>query len=306
MDRRHSLQIFHSLEEYRSSKYGLSRSGTAVTLGKFDGVHIGHRKLIHEITQYSKEHGLNSVVFAIEMNDGSILSHEERAGYLKSLGIDILIECPFTTRFMSMSPEEFIRTILADTLHARYAAVGTDFVFGHNRAGDASLLKDISAGYGCGTVIHEKERYQGSDVSSTRIRQALGTGDMPLVNALLGRPYPVCGTVSHGRHIGTTIGVPTVNIPLEEGKILPPDGVYASITHLPDHSVRKGLTNIGKRPTVGGTVRRSETTLFDFHADLYGASIRHELIRFLRPEIKFSSLEELKKQIRADRKEAWG
>ncbi len=277
-----------------------------MTLGKFDGIHTGHRKLVQNIVSYAQSHHLTSVVFAIEVDRDAILSHEERALYLESLGVDVLVECPFSRQFMHLNPEAFVRTILEETLHTRYAAVGTDFVFGHNREGNASDLQAICETYGCRTLILEKERYQGEDVSSTRVREALGKGDMELAEALLGRPYPICGTVEHGAHIGTGIGIPTVNLALDAHKILPPDGVYASITTLPDHSVRRGLTDIGTRPTVGGGTRRAETTLMDFHSDLYGSWISHELLRFIRPETKFSSLDDLKNQIQKDRRAAWG
>ena len=300
------MRVFHGLEEYKGSDLSGRKEGSAVTLGKFDGIHIGHRKLVLDIVRYAQRHHLTSVVFAIEVDRDSILSHEERALYLESLGADVLIECPFSRQFMSLRPADFVRTILEDTLHTRYAAVGTDFVFGHNREGNASDLQAICEDYGCRTVILEKERFQGEDVSSTRVRDALRKGDMELTESLLGRPYPICGTVEHGAHIGTGIGIPTVNLALDPRKILPPDGVYASITTLPDHSVRKGLTDIGTRPTVGGGTRRAETTLIDFHADLYGAWISHELIRYIRPETKFSSLDDLKNQIQKDRKAAWG
>ncbi len=300
------MRIFHTIEEYKSSDLSGENAGSAVTLGKFDGIHTGHRKLVRNIVRYAQSHQLASVVFAIEVDQDAVLSHEERALYLESLGVDVLVECPFSREFMNLHPAEFVRTILEDTLHTRYAAVGTDFVFGHNREGNACDLQAICERYGCRTVILEKERFQGEDVSSTRVREALRKGDMELVESLLGRPYPILGTVEHGAHIGTGIGIPTVNLALDPHKILPPDGVYASITTLPDHSVRKGLTDIGTRPTVGGGARRAETTLMDFHSDLYGARISHALLRFIRPETKFSGLDELKKQIQKDRKTAWG
>ena len=300
------MKIFHNIEEYRKSDYYNGAAKSVVTLGKFDGVHIGHQKLIREITSKADKHGMISVVFAIEINDGFLLTHEERAAYLESLGVEVLLECPFSREFMSMLPEEFIRSVLSDTLHARYAAVGTDFLFGHNRMGDATTLRLLGESYGFRTLILEKECYAQEEVSSTRVRSAVRNGDMELTSALLGRPYPVMGKVRHGRHIGATIGYPTVNQALEEGKVLPPDGVYASVTTLPDFTTRKGLTNIGIRPTVGGTTRRAETTLLDFHSDLYGATICLDLLRFIRPETKFSSLEELEEQISRDQKAAWG
>ena len=300
------MRIFRNIEEYRHSELFTASKESAVTLGKFDGVHTGHVKLIREITDCAKAQGLTGIVFTIEMNDGFLLTREERASFLESLGVDVLLECPFSKEFMSLLPEEFVRTVLCDTLHVRYTAVGSDFAFGHNRVGDAGTLQALGEACGFMTRILEKERYRNEDVSSTRVRKAVVDGDMELVRALLGRPYPVMGIVRHGRHIGTSIGYPTVNLALEEGKILPPDGVYASLTKLPDSTTKKGLTNIGIRPTVGGSTRRAETTLLDFHSDLYGDLICLELLKFIRPETKFSSLEELEAQIGRDRREAWG
>ena len=301
------MKIFHGIDEYRSSScYQTEKTRSTVTLGKFDGVHIGHRKLIKDITNQALRKGFSSVVFAIEMPGGSVLSHEERALYLESLGVDILIECPFSKEFMSMSPEEFVREVLSDTLRTAYVCVGHDFAFGHERKGDPAALRELGDRYGFQTMVLKKERRRGEDVSSTRVRGALEKGDMPLVQELLGRPYPILGTVRHGRHIGTGIGFPTVNLIPEEGKVLPPDGVYASVTVLPGGTSRKGLTNVGMQPTVGGNRRRVETTLFDFHDDLYGKQIRHELLRFIRPVTKFSGLDELKAQIQKDRTDAWG
>jgi len=300
------LKIFHSIEEYRASELSRGEAGSAVTLGKFDGIHIGHQKLIRDIVSRAGASGLTSIVFAIEMKDGAILSHEERAEYLESMGVDVLLECPFSESLMKMRAPEFARTVLFGALHAVYAAVGPDFAFGHHREGNAEGLAELGAAAGCQTRILEKERFDGADVSSTRVREALRKADMELAAKLLGRPYPITGIVRHGRHIGTGIGFPTVNILPEEGKILPPDGVYASVTMLPGKIVRKGLTNVGIRPTVGGRERRAETTLFDFDSDLYGERISHALTRFIRPEKKFASLEALKEQIGKDAEAARG
>lgn len=296
------MQVFHSLEEYKES--GVCKIPGAVTLGKFDGVHIGHQKLIRKIMDFAHANSISSIVFAIEIQDRPILSHEERAVYLESLGVDILVECPFSREFMSMRAETFAREVLSETMHASYVCVGTDFGFGCRREGTASMLADLGRQYGFQVEIAAKERLFQEDVSSSRVRKALAKGDMKLANALLGRPYPVMGIVQHGRHLGTGIGVPTVNVHPGANKILPPDGVYASCTRLPDQTIRTGITNLGIRPTVGGKTRKAETTLFDFQADLYGQTIQTDLLDYLRPEHKFSSLDELKSQIGRDRESA--
>jgi riboflavin kinase/FMN adenylyltransferase len=294
------LKLFHSLEEYREYADAHGRERTALTFGKFDGIHIGHKKLICQITDHARALSLKSAVIAIEINPNTILSHEERADYLESLGVDILIECPFTDKFRSTSAEDFIRGILCDTMHAAFVCAAQDLSFGHDRQGDAATLEQAGCRFGFQTKILEMEPFHGMAVSSTRVREALKEGDMELVRELLGRPYPVMGTVRHGRHIGTGIGIPTVNVHPAPEKLLPPDGVYASITHLPGKVVKKGITNIGVRPTVNGKTRKAETTLFDYHEDLYGQTITSELLCFLRPERKFSGLESLKAQIEKD------
>lgn len=298
------MKIFHSIEEYSAFEAKAGMVPAAAALGKFDGVHIGHTKLIRLMTDHSRDHELASLVFAIEMNGKSILSHEERAEYLQSLGVDLLVECPFTEQFMRMGAEDFIRNILVKTLHASCVFVGNDFAFGHGREGTVSLLQQMEEKYAYQAVIVKKAQLYGKDVSSTRVRHALDKGDMELVADLLGRPYPVTGKVMHGHHVGTGIGIPTINVHPSEKKLLPPDGVYASVTHLPDRSRRLGITNVGIRPTVGGKTRKAETTMFDYHSDLYGETVTNDLLRFLRPEQRFSSLDELKEQIGKDREHA--
>ena len=298
------MRRYGSIEEYRASDDGRAALPCAVSLGKFDGIHIGHARLIRLICEKASAGNILSMVFAIVMKDDSILSREERAYSLEALGVDVLVECPFSPDFMSMSPSSFVRNVLMDVLHARFVCVGSDFAFGYNREGNARILKDLCGQYGCETEIVQKEQLHGEDVSSTRVRLALAQGDMKLVEALMGRPYPIRGEVVHGRHLGTHIGFPTLNVYPAKGKLLPPDGVYASVTSLPDQTERYGLTNLGMRPTVGGSRRRAETTLFDYDADLYGAIITTNLLLYLRPEKKFSGLDDLKAQIREDERMA--
>ena len=293
------MRIYHSLEEYVADRDPVKKS--CVALGKFDGLHRGHLKLIRRVLDAAASEDTQSVLFAIEVNSDGILSHEERARILDDLGMDVLIECPFSRSFMEMTPEQFIETILSDTLHASYVAVGTDYRFGHNRSGDALVLQYSGPSFGYSTDIVEKETYLSEEISSSRVRDALSAGDMELVRALLGREYRISGIVQHGRHIGTSIGMPTVNLTPPEDKILPGDGVYVSMTELPDGTRFKGLTNIGFRPTVRGTHRTIETTLLDYSGNLYGSGITVSPVHFLRNEIRFDSLEELKAQIEKDK-----
>ncbi len=298
------MKVFHGLEEYRN-RYGEDYSHRcAVTLGKFDSIHIGHQKLIQSVINRARSEHLESVIFAIEGRGSILFSSAERSEYLESLGADILIECPFTQEFKNLSPAGFVHGVLADTLHAVYVAVGCDYVFGHNREGDVWTLKRLGESFGFETEIFEKEQYLGMDVSSSRIRRAVEEGKMELAEAMLGRPYCIAGEVIHGRHLGSTVNMPTANVNPAQHKILPPDGVYASVTKLEDQRMVAGVTNFGFRPTVNGRIRRAETLLFHFNENIYGTRISTSLIRFIRPETKFSDLGALREQVSTDSRKA--
>jgi len=281
---------------------------TALTLGKFDGVHLGHQKLMRRINAYRDgKPGTASAVFSINPgNEPRILTTDEQKDVIEDLGMDVFIRCPFVPEISRMSPEQFVREILIQRLHAVFIAVGTDFRFAYRRQGDAGFLKENEKRFGFQVEVIEKETYQGREISSSYIREALREGDVALAGTLMGRPYSIEGTVTHGRHLGTRIGMPTANIIPEPDKVLPLYGVYVSGTFL-DGKAYAGVTNVGVKPTVDGSFAGAETYLFDFgkenrfgsHAnDLYGKKIRVELAAHLRPERKFASLEELKAQIR--------
>ncbi len=294
------MRIYHCLNEYRQSEDFALKKASSATIGKFDGIHIGHRKMICQSIDLAKSKNINSVVLAIGVNNGSLLSCSERADYLETLGVDILVECPLTKELMTTGPEDFVRNILCDTLHIDCVFVGADFSFGYKREGNARMLKEMGMSFGFETDILEKECYMGEEVSSTRVREALLDGDMELVTKLLGRPYPIQGIVQQGKHLGRTIGFPTINLLPDKSKILPPNGVYASYTYRKGQPRRMGVSNVGLRPTVSGTGCNCETTLLDFHDDIYGEEVRVELISFIRPEIKFPDVMSLKEQIAQD------
>lgn len=287
------MKYFHGTTQFRIEE------ASAVTLGKFDGVHRGHQKLMRHIKSLETE-DVKSVCFALNGHRKNlILTEEEQRSVVERMGISYFIECPFVPEISGMAPEQFVKEILVDRLHAKYIAVGTDFRFGYKRAGDAQFLKRLESCYGFRVDILEKERYGEREISSTYIREALEQGDMELAAELLGRPFSVSGKVMHGRHFGRTLGMPTVNLVPPEEKLLPPNGVYASRTWIRDVSY-PGVTNIGYKPTVGGDFRGVETYLFDVDMDLYGVDIVTELYCFERPEQKFSSAEELKAQMHRD------
>lgn len=278
----------------------LIQEHTAVTLGKFDGVHKGHQKLIRQILNLRKD-GLKSVVFTT--NPGKrqlLLSEEEQKEVLRRQGVDYVIRCPFIPQISHMEPEEFIDRILIRQLHAKQIVVGTDFHFGYQRRGDCDLLIKLQEKYDYQVIVMEKEKRQNREISSTYIREALERGDIVLVNELLGYHFPIIGEVKHGRKVGRTLGMPTTNLIPSDEKLLPPNGVYVSKTVI-DRKEYAGITNIGYKPTVGKTAFRGvETYLFHFDQYLYGKKIEVQLYQYVRPEKKFQSLEELTERMKVD------
>lgn len=273
------------------------REETAVTLGKFDGLHLGHQQLLQRILD---KDGLKSLMFTVSSDrPGQLLTVEEKQDMLEKRGLSYLIDCPFTPELSGMEAEDFVREVLVNRLHAKYIAVGSDFRFGHKRGGDASLLMRLQKKYGFCTEVIEKKTYAGEVISSTYVRKSLSVGNMELVRNLLGYPYFVTGEVLHGRKIGRTLGMPTTNLIPTIKKALPPNGVYVSRTQI-GGDVFRGVTNIGRKPTVGSDLMGVETYLFDFEGDLYGKTITVELLKYRRPEIKFDSVEALRAQMQRD------
>lgn len=277
---------------------------TAISLGKFDGLHQGHQTLLRRILK-KKEAGLAATIFTFDFGQRpSLMTAAERREMLMKENIDYLLECPFVPEISHMNPQTFVREILVGRLHVKYLAVGTDFHFGYQRKGDYRLLQRMSTEYGFQVEVVEKACYHGREISSTCIREELSRGNIQMVNQLLGYAYSVTGEVLHGNKIGRTLGMPTTNQRPDPEKLLPPSGVYATRTMV-DGELFDGITNIGYKPTVGGeTMRGVETYLFGLDRNLYGQQITVRFYGFERPERKFDSLEELKAQIEKD--VAWG
>ncbi|MDO4633403.1 MAG: bifunctional riboflavin kinase/FAD synthetase [Eubacteriales bacterium] len=273
---------------------------TAITLGKFDGLHRGHQQLISRVCAKEKE-GLASVVITIwpDPQADALLTLGEKKDRLKKLGVSWWIDCPFLPEIAHMPPEEFVSEILVKRFRAKYITVGSDFCFGYQRRGNVELLKKLQTKLGYQLEVVEKEMYQDRVISSTYVREALSRGEMELVAELLGYPYSVQGEVLHGRRIGRTLGMPTTNLIPSVHKLLPPNGVYATKT-LWNGEIYEGVTNIGFKPTIGELFRGVETYLFDFDEDLYGQTIEVQLHGFERPEQKFDSIDELKEQMHRD------
>ena len=280
---------------------------SCITLGKFDGLHRGHQKLIERIKE-KRGKNCKAVVFTFDVSPKSyilhtppkyLLTYEERRELAENLGVDILAECPFTEELMHMEPEAFVKEYLVDRLHGEYLAVGPDFRFGYQRKGTPQLLKELGEKYGFRTEILEKEKYKDKDISSTYIREELDQGHIEEVNQLLGYPYFTKGEIVHGRQLGRTIGIPTANLIPPSEKKLPPNGVYITESMIQGKTYQ-GITNVGYKPTVKENFLGVETYLFSCNADLYGQEAEVKFYRYLRPEIKFSSLEELKNQMMKD------
>ncbi len=287
--------------------------GTCVALGNFDGIHLGHRRIIEKCALIAKEEGLLSLVWSFRRHPehilkgnftvGNVISPQDKREILRELGIDQVLLEDFE-RVRDYSPQEFCKKILLDTLSAKHVFCGFNFRFGKGGAGDAAFLEEYLKPFGVKVYVEAPVLMEGEAISSTRIRAHLKNGEMKEANALLGRPYSIRFPVLHGKHLGTRIGFPTINQAFPEEYVVPKKGVYAVRMYF-DGKFYNGVCNVGSRPTVDqDDVILAETHLFDFSSDLYGKNVRVEFFAFLRPETKFSSLEELTRQITRDRENA--
>ncbi len=281
---------------------------TALTIGKFDGVHIGHRILLDKVLA-AKNQGCIPTVFSFDMLPANFLKHQqvpliltetEKEEVLGKLGMERYVLFPFQKKTASMEPEQFVKEILVDTMKVKQLFVGTDFRFGRDRKGDVKLLERLSVQYGFFFEAVEKRRYHEAEVSSSRIRDCISKGQMEEVTEMLGMPYQISGKIVHGRSLGHTIGVPTINQTVPEEKIVPRYGVYCARVTLDGISYH-GIANVGCKPTVQKEALCGiETHLFDCTENLYEKVAKTELLSFVRPEQKFVSLEELRLQLLQD------
>lgn len=281
---------------------------SAVTLGKFDGLHRGHQKLIQKICEKKEKFHVKTIVFAFDMNPffrqkglvrKGITTNEERKERLSQVA-DVLVECPFDERISTMTAEDFIEKILVQTFHAKYIVVGTDFRFGFEKKGDVAMLAAYAEKNGYELTVVSKEMFGNREISSTYIREELEKGHLENVNQMLGYPYTISGMVEHGKQLGRTLGFPTLNVHPSDEKMLPPKGVYMTNTFV-DGQIYHGLSNVGFKPTVADEHRMLiETFLFDYNGNAYGKEVRTQLLHYKRPEQKFDSVDELKAQIDTD------
>ncbi len=282
-----------------------------IALGFFDGVHIGHGALLRKTAERARELGVEAAAFTFDRAPKEFVtgvpvplltSVSERAALVREhYGVERTIVAPFDRDMMTMSANDFLEKLLVGRYHAVHLVAGHDYRFGYKNEGTPERLRAWCAEHGLGCDIIPKVELDGVTVSSTHIRSLVEAGEMETAAAFLGHPYAVSGTVKHGKHLGTEALFPTVNLMPEPWRILPRFGVYAVRVLLPDGGTYAGVTNVGVRPTIVDDDRVTiETYLVDFDGDLYGKTIRIEFARYLRPERKFDSMEELHRQIEDD------
>ena len=285
-----------------------TKNGIAITFGKFDGLHVGHKLLIGGIIS-AKEKGYDAVAFSFNVPPSSVVRHEksivlmtngEKEYALEKIGVDYLVEFPFTEEVMHMEAYDFVKQ-LTSKVKVGLIIVGDDFCFGYKRGGNVRLLEELKQEFGYELQIIKKLKSHGEIVSSTKIRESILSGDIDGANELLGYEYFIRGTVGEGRHLGSTIGIPTANIYPRDEKLVPKNGCYASRIKIDGDGEYFGITNIGTNPTVKDNRSISvETNIFDYEGDLYGKNITVSLMKFVREERKFDSVEALKNQINED------
>ncbi len=297
------MQHFRSLEDVRLEDVYL-------TIGSFDGVHLGHKAIIQELTAGARAMGVPAVVLTFFPHPKIVLrgknypfyltSPDEKAAILGDLGVDVVITHPFNRRVANTPAQDFIRQ-LASTFRIRHLQVGYDFALGKNRSGNYALLQELSQELGYTLAQTPPVEVEGDVVSSSRIRFLLGVGQVDLVARLLGRQYTIQGLVEIGDQRGHTLGFPTANLSVWAERILPTAGVYACRVKVRGKTWG-AVTNIGVRPTfeAAPVAPRVETHILDFHEDIYGETIQVAFITRLRAEVKFPSVEDLVRQIQAD------
>jgi riboflavin kinase/FMN adenylyltransferase len=300
------MKIYHNINEFKAVK------NAVVTIGTFDGVHLGHRKIIERLKELADECGGETVILTFFPHPRMILHPEdeslklintihEKAALLEQLGIDHLIITPFSRDFSNQSPEAYIRDVLVNTIGTKKIVIGYDHRFGKDRAGGFDDLLRLSTAYGYDVVEIPEQDINDVAVSSTLIRDALLNGAIELANNFLGYPFFITGKVGRGDQIGRTIGYPTANIMIEETyKLIPDDGIFSAKVIVGGVS-HKGMAYIGSRPTINGITRNIEVNIFDFDTEVYGEEISMQFFNYVRGDVKFDGLEALKVQLAKDR-----
>lgn len=284
-------------------------AASVVILGNFDGIHLGHRTLLHEADQLAGQMGLRRRVItfsphpkqAMGQPDFRLIYSEEQKAMImeETQWVDELILLSFDEKLRTMKPEDFFTEVLLKRYQAKAVVVGYNFHFGVKGSGDTALLQKLCQTYGLQCRVVQKLEIVDESVSSSRIRELLQSGRVEEANLLLGRPYFVEGKVSYGKQLGRKLSMPTINVLMKEERMAPQKGVYISCTHT-EKGIFPSISNMGNNPTVGGESLRMETHILEFSGDLYEQTVRVELLKFVRPEQKFESVQALQKQVALD------
>jgi riboflavin kinase/FMN adenylyltransferase len=303
------MKIYHGIDDFVRLPYAVVTSGT------FDGVHVGHQKILSRIKEIASRNKGETVVITFWPHPRMVLhpedkslklinTFEEKAQLLKQQGIQHLVRIPFTKEFSQLSSEEFIQKILVDTIGTKKLVIGYDHHFGKNREGSFEQLKAAAPRYQFDVEEIPKQEVDHVSVSSTKIRQALEQGDIESANQLLGQPYSISGRVVPGDKIGRLIGFPTANLEIDSPyKLIPSDGIYAVCCRVGESDF-DGMLYIGLRPTINGSKRNIEVNLFDFNRDIYGESIAVNFHLMIRTDMKFNDLDQLREQLLIDKENA--
>ena len=283
---------------------------TVLTIGTFDGVHLGHQKIVERVVTTARQEGLLATVFTFFPHPRMVVQHdkglklihtlEEKKQLLQQLGVDLLVVQPFNEAFAQLTAEEFVSTILVQRLNVKKVIIGYDHRFGRNRTANIDDMRLFGKKYGFAVEEISVQEVDEVSVSSTKIREALNKGDVTTAEHYLGTPYSLTGRVVHGLKLGRTLGYPTANIQVtEDYKLIPKDGEYAVYSHIGGRKVY-GMMSIGKNPTVEGKGASIEVYFFDFNGDLYDQKLTIEFVQYLREEQKFATIDLLKKQLQDD------
>ncbi len=300
------MKVYNSLDEFEKVANGV------ITIGTFDGVHIGHQRIISSLKQLAAEKNGETIVLTLfphprmvlfpDDNDLKLISTiEERIALFEKYGIDHLIVHPFTKEFSRQTATEFVRDILVNKMGTKTLVIGYDHRFGRHREGTFELLEELSSLYNFDLVEIPEQDVNNIAVSSTKIRTAIFDGDITIANEFLAHDFEFSGKVIHGAHVGKSIGYPTANLEIaDKYKLIPPEGIYAVYVRV-DLEKFKGMLYIGNRPTLNGTKQSIEVNILDFNRDIYGKTITVVMKQKIRNDMKLNSLEELKSQIDLDK-----
>ncbi|MEO9869589.1 bifunctional riboflavin kinase/FAD synthetase [Ekhidna sp.] len=303
------MKVFDQIDAFEKLDYSV------VTIGTFDGIHLGHQAILKKLIEDARDHNGKSVLitfwphprFILSKNENKLkllTTFDEKVDLLDELGVDIVLKIAFTPEFSNSSADQFVKDILVDKVGTKQLFIGYNHHFGNNREGNIDFLRKVAPTYDFKVNEISKQEIDHVGISSTKIRDTLESGEIHLANSLLGRNYSITGRVVDGNKQGRSIGFPTANIEIAEAyKLLPADGSYA-VRVTVKKNVYKGMLNIGFKPTVDGSKRTIEVHLFNFEQNIYTEEIKVEFIKALRKELKFNSIDDLKIQLNKDKEAA--